>query len=132
MIELDRFDIGMFLAILGGGLSILNFGLQSPYRSFATIKEFAIWSVAGLGLSLMVIAGAILADKKHIDQGAILVLIPSTLFPIWLVLFAVFPRPQGVIAHVLYQALADSGLLIISLVGGIIMGTARLKGEFKA
>lgn len=129
VIELDRFELGIFLAILGGLLSIFNLSLQSPNRHFATLEEFTSWYVVGVGLSLMVLAGAILAYKRHIDLGAILVLIPSILSPIWLLLFVMFSRPEGVIARVLYQALADSGWLIFSLVGGILIVTSRLKGE---
>lgn len=122
-LRLDRFDIGLFLVLGGGILSLLYF--------VSNIGRGLLFSpFVGIGLSITVIFGVILVYSKHVNIGCILALGPSLLFPFWLFHLTLrLPWPDDVVALVLYQAFADSNLLFFSLIGVILIMTSRLKKE---
>jgi hypothetical protein len=89
---LDRFTIGLFLIIMGGGLSLFYF--------ITNVERGLLFSpFIGMGLSLTVILGAIFVYEKHVNIGCILALGPSLLFPFWLLhLTLMLPWPDSIIA----------------------------------
>lgn len=115
--------------MLGGVLSILSFSMRaSPYATyFETVEQIISWYIMGLGLSVIVILGAIMVHKGHFNLGIILSLAPSLLFPIWFFIFLIFPRPEGVVAMIFYETIASLGYLVLSLMGVIIILITHLK-----
>jgi len=127
-LKLDRFHVGLLLVVVGGLLSLLNFSMKASNTYFTTVEQIVSWYIIGSVLSVAVILGAIMVYKEHVNLGLILALVPSLLFPIWLFLFVMFPRPEGAIAMVLYEAIASTGYLFLSLIGAITTLSTRLKG----
>lgn len=115
--------------MLGGVLSILSFSMRaSPYATyFETVEQIISWYIMGLGLSVIVILGAIMVHKGHFNLGIILSLAPSLLFPIWFFIILIFPRPEGVVAMIFYETIASLGYLVLSLMGVIIILITHLK-----
>jgi hypothetical protein len=109
-------------------LSLLNFGILSSTRSFKSVEWRLGWFTVGVGLSLLVLIGVVLIWRSHVGRGAIFVLAPSLLFPIWFVLQLTVHSPGFPLGDIIYQALADSGWLQLSLIGGIIIVVKELRG----
>ncbi len=73
----DRVDIGVFLIFFGGILSF--FSISAPNVQFLTVEETLGWYSIVFGLSVLVILGAILVLKGHVDLGCMLAFVPSVL-----------------------------------------------------
>jgi hypothetical protein len=121
LLRLDWFNIGLFLVLGGGVLSILSVSWRARNTDFATIEVLGPYAIGG-GLSLLVILGGVMVLMgRHVSLGYPLIFVPSTLFPLWLFLFLAFPRPEDVVARILYEAIGSTGYLFYSLIGGIII-----------
>jgi hypothetical protein len=117
---MERYDVGLVLAFVGGIMTTLVQGIQLVY---SVINSLSLFYGLGMAVGLCVIAGSIISYRSIKLSGGLLVFFASSLFVAdFLILLATGPS-----FHISgYEPFAlGSPWLLFSLIGGTLMLSRR-------
>jgi hypothetical protein len=123
MMNMNFTIIGVFLSVLGGLLSIIDFTVvfvKILSGSVGVLLEYlAAWYILGVGLAFLAILGAVLAFRGH-KFGGYMIIISSLAFPLSFLLHIIAFKYYVPIPMFYYYPFLASHWLLLSLTGGIL------------
>lgn len=119
---IDRYDVGIVLAFMGGIVSTLIQSFQFAYSRL--MSSGAIYYLIGVAIGLLVIAGSLITYKISKVRGGLLVFFASMSFPVDFLLI-LLPMPVGSIIPLYMPFALGSPWLLFSLIGGVLLLSAK-------